>query len=158
MNSHQYYMKLALEEAASAAIEDEVPIGCIIIDEEGTVISSAYNYREHSQLSTSHAEIRAIEEACRKLGTWRLENCTLYVTVEPCPMCAGTIIQSRIKHVVYGASDPKGGSVDSCVKMFELPGFNHYPTWESGVLAEECSQIMKDFFKQKRIEKQKKRV
>lgn len=152
---HQYYMKLALHQAKLAANKDEVPIGCIIVDKDGIVIAKAYNWREHNQLSTAHAEVRAIEKACKKLGTWRLEDCTLYVTVEPCAMCSGTIIQSRIKHVVYGTPDHKGGCVDSCLQMFTIPGFNHYPTWSSGVLQEECSQMMKDFFKAKRNQKSK---
>ncbi|MGL5978538.1 MAG: nucleoside deaminase [Erysipelotrichaceae bacterium] len=152
---HEQYMKLAIKEAKKAAIKDEVPIGCVIVDPIGTVISKAYNWREHNQLSTAHAEVRAIERACKKLGSWRLEDCTLYVTVEPCPMCAGAIVQARIKHVVYGAYDPKGGCVDSCMKMFETPGFNHYPTWQGGVLEQECATLMKDFFRVKRLQKAK---
>ncbi|MGL5540681.1 MAG: tRNA adenosine(34) deaminase TadA [Erysipelotrichaceae bacterium] len=155
---HEHYMKKAIRQAKLAAQKDEVPIGCVIVDEDGQVIARAYNWRQHNQLATAHAEIRAIEKACRKVGSWRLENCTLYVTIEPCPMCAGAIVLSRIKQVVYGAKDPKGGSVDSCMKMFETPGFNHYPSWIGGVLEEECGQLMKDFFQQKRLDKSKTKV
>ena len=143
------YMKLALKEAQKAFEKDEVPIGAIIVL-DGKVIARAHNLREKKQLSTAHAEILAIEKACKKLGTWRLENCELYVTLEPCPMCAGAILQSRIEKVVYGAIDPKGGSIESNMKMYETKGYNHYPqTYYQPT--EECSQILKDFFKRKRM-------
>ena len=122
-------MKLALKEAQKAFIKDEVPIGAVIVL-YGKVIARGYNLRETKQKSTAHAEIVAIEKACKKLGTWRLENCELYVTLEPCPMCAGAILQSRIKKVIYGALDPKGGSIQSVMNMYETKGYNHYPEIE----------------------------
>ena len=143
------YMKLALKEAQKAFIKDEVPIGAVIVL-DGKVIARGYNLRETKQKSTAHAEIVAIEKACKKLGTWRLENCELYVTLEPCPMCAGAILQSRIKKVIYGALDPKGGSVQSVMNMYETKGYNHYPEIEY-IQTDECSQILKDFFKRKRM-------
>ena len=106
--------------------------------------------KEKTNNVTKHAEIIAIQKACKKLGTWRLEDCTLYVTLEPCPMCAGAILQSRIERVVYGAIDPKGGSIESCMKMYETKGYNHYPKTEY-IKIEKCSQILKDFFKRKRM-------
>ena len=143
------YMKLALKEAYKAFEKDEVPIGAVIVL-DGKVIARAHNLREKKQISTAHAEILAIEKACKKLGTWRLENCELYVTLEPCPMCAGAILQSRIGKVIYGAIDPKGGSIESNMKMYETKGYNHYP--ETLYLPnQECSQILKDFFKRKRM-------
>lgn len=152
MNREIVFMKEAIKQAKKAYDADEVPIGCVIVYND-KIISRAYNKREKSQISTAHAEILAIEKACKKLGTWRLENCDLYVTLEPCPMCAGAIIQSRIHKVIYGASDPKGGSVDTCLKMFETKGFNHYPIVESGVLKEDCSLLLKTFFREKRKRK-----
>ena len=153
----EYYMGLALEEARRAEERDEVPIGCIIV-KDGKVISSTCNARQESQISTHHAEILAIEEACRKLGSWRLEDCDLYVTLEPCPMCAGAILQSRIRSVYYGASDHKGGCVDTLMKMYETPGFNHYPKWEGGIRQEECAAILSDFFRKKREQKKREKL
>ncbi|MEG0314207.1 MAG: nucleoside deaminase [Erysipelotrichaceae bacterium] len=149
---HEDYMKLAIEQARLAMAADEVPVGAVIIL-KGQIIASAYNLREAKQCATAHAEILAIEEACRILNTWRLEECVLYVTLEPCPMCAGAILQSRIETVVYGACDFKGGSIESCMKMYETKGFNHYPTVISGVLQPECQQLLKDFFKGKRAKR-----
>lgn len=146
------YMKEALKQAKKAEAIDEVPIGAVIVL-DGKIIARAHNLRESKQNSIAHAEILAIQKACKKLGTWRLENCILYVTLEPCPMCSGAILQSRIKRVVYGASDPKGGCIESCMKMYEVEGFNHYPQVTSGVLKEECSELLKNFFKRKREEK-----
>ena len=143
------YMNLALKEAQKAFDKDEVPIGAIIVL-EGKVISRAHNLREKKQLSTAHAEILAIEKACKKLGTWRLENCELYVTLEPCPMCAGAILQSRIEKVIYGALDPKGGSIESVMNMYETKGYNHYPK-TIYYKNEKCSQLFKYFFKRKRM-------
>lgn len=143
------YMKLALKEAKKAFEIDEVPIGAVIVL-NGKIIARAHNLREKKQLSTAHAEILAIEKSCKKLGTWRLENCDLYVTLEPCPMCAGAILQSRINKVVYGALDPKGGSLESVMKMYETKGYNHYPQTIYQPNSE-CSQILKDFFKRKRM-------
>lgn len=142
-------MRYAIEQAKIAYKLDEVPIGCVIVKDD-EVIAAACNLREHNQQSTSHAEILAIEKACEEVKSWRLENCTLYVTLEPCPMCAGAILQSRIERVVFGAYDPKGGCVGSCINLYEIKGFNHYPIYQGGVLQEECSQLLKDFFKMKR--------
>ena len=142
-------MKKALAQAQLAASKDEVPIGCVIIYKD-KILSRAYNQREKKQSSLAHAEILAIEKACKKLGSWRLEDCTLYVTLEPCPMCTGAIIQSRIPRVVFGAYDPKGGCMGSCTNLLEVKGFNHYPTIEGGILQEECASLLKAFFRQKR--------
>jgi len=143
------YMKEALIEAQKAFELDEVPIGCVIVEND-KIIARGHNLREMTQYSTKHAEIVAIEAACEELGSWRLENCDIYVTLEPCPMCAGAILQSRIKNVIYGASDYKGGALGSCFNMFEISGFNHYPTITKGIMEEECSEILKKFFKSKR--------
>ena len=149
MNSDAYWMKKALAQAQLAASKDEVPIGCVIVYKD-KILSRAYNQREKKQSSLAHAEILAIEKACKKLGSWRLEDCTLYVTLEPCPMCTGAIIQSRIPRVVFGAYDPKGGCMGSCTNLLEVKGFNHYPVIEGGILQEESASLLKDFFKQKR--------
>lgn len=149
MSQDEKWMKEALSEALQAVKDDEVPIGCVIVKND-EIIARAYNHREIDQRSTAHAEILAINEACQKVGSWRLEGCTLYVTLEPCPMCAGAIIQSRIERVVFGAYDPKGGCVGSCINLFTTPGFNHYPSYEGGILEEECSMLLKSFFKGKR--------
>lgn len=142
-------MKKALAQAQLAASKDEVPIGCVIVYKD-KILSRAYNQREKKQSSLAHAEILAIEKACKKLGSWRLEDCTLYVTLEPCPMCTGAIVQSRIPRVVFGAYDPKGGCMGSCTNLLEVKGFNHYPTIEGGILQEECASLLKVFFRQKR--------
>lgn len=149
------FMKEAIKQAKKAWEKDEVPIGCIIVKND-QVIARAYNKREMTQISTTHAEILAIEKACKKLNSWRLEDCELYVTLEPCPMCAGAILQSRIKRVIYGAKDPKGGCIDTCMKMYDIKGFNHYPMVTSGILEEECANLLKSFFKRKRTNKKDK--
>lgn len=144
----------AIKEAKKAELIDEVPIGCVIVKDD-KIIARGHNLRESKQRSTAHAEIIAIEKACRKLKSWRLEGCSLYVTLEPCPMCSGAILQSRIEHVVYGAKDPKGGCMESCMNMYEVKGFNHYPDVIGGVLEDECGSLLKTFFKRKREEKSK---
>lgn len=146
MTNHKKYMKLALKEAKKAYKKKEVPIGAVIV-RDNKIIAKAHNLREKSNLATGHAEIIAIQKANKKLKSWRLDSCTLYVTIEPCPMCAGAIIQSRIKQVVYGAVDTKSGSHTSVINLFELP-FNHQVRVEKGVLENECSQIVTDFFKE----------
>ncbi len=151
---NKHYMEIAIKEAIQALEIDEVPIGAIIVKDD-QIIARAHNLKEINQKSTAHAELLAIEKACEAIGSWRLEECTLYVTLEPCPMCAGAIIQSRIKHVVFGAYDPKGGSICSVMKMFDTAGYNHYPTYEGGVLNEMCSKLLTDFFKNKRKQKNK---
>ncbi len=148
------YMKLALEQAKKAFVCDEVPIGAVIVKND-KIIAKAYNKREMKQISTSHAEILCIEKACKKVGSWRLEGCTLYVTLEPCPMCAGAIMQSRIEKVVFGAYDPKGGSYGSNYNLNEIKGLNHYPKIVEGVLQEESSEILKKFFALKRMHNKK---
>lgn len=151
-----YYMQKALEMARWAEKLDEAPIGAVLV-RDGKIISWGWNTRESNQQSTGHAEMMAIEKACEKLGSWRLTDCTLYVTLEPCCMCSGAIIQSRIARVVYGASDPKGGCAGSCINLFETPGFNHYPQVESGVLKEQCSRMLSSFFQKKRQEKKRRK-
>lgn len=143
------YMLLAIQEAIIAKELDEVPIGCVII-KNGEIIGKGHNLRERLKLSVAHAEIMAIEDACKKLGAWQLVDCDLYVTLEPCPMCAGAIMQSRIKNVYFGAYDPKGGSYGSNFNLNEVKKLNHYPNVKGGILENECSKILKDFFKEKR--------
>lgn len=157
MDKDIHWMKEAIKQAKKAESIDEVPIGCVIVKED-KIIARGYNKRETTQQSIAHAEIMAIQKACKKLNTWRLEGCTLYVTLEPCPMCAGAIVQSRIERVVYGAFDPKGGCVGTCTNLFEIQQFNHHPQFTSGVLESECSDLLKKFFKKKRMNKKQKSV
>lgn len=155
------FMRLALEQAKKAGNLGEVPIGAVIVY-EGKVIASASNLRETTQNAVTHAELMAIQQACEKIGSWRLEETTLYVTLEPCPMCAGAILQSRIPRVVYGARDVKAGCVDSLYRLLNDPRFNHECEVTEGVLAEECGQILTDFFRalreRKKVEKKMRRV
>lgn len=141
-------MKIALKQAKIAFKKDEVPVGAVIV-RDGKIISKAYNMREKSNLATGHAEIIAIQRANKKLKSWRLDSCTLYVTIEPCPMCAGAIVQSRIKNVVYGAQDIKSGAHVSVVNLFDLK-LNHKVKVDGGVMEEECGNIITTFFKNKR--------
>lgn len=154
MSEDEKYMYLAIAEAKKAEQIDEVPIGAIIVY-EGEVIATGYNKRETSQQSLSHAELIAIERANEQVGSWRLEDCTLYVTLEPCPMCAGALVQSRMKRVVYGAKDPKAGCVGTLMNLVTEERFNHQVEWMSGVLEEECSQLLTIFFRQLRKKKNK---
>lgn len=154
---NEMFMREAIKLARKAESLDEVPIGCVIVRDD-KIIARGYNLRENKQQSIAHAEIMAIQKACKKIGSWRLEGCTLYVTLEPCAMCTGAILQSRIDRVVYGASDPKGGCIESCIKLYEYKGFNHYPIVTSGVLENECADLLKNFFKKKRIEKKKQQI
>ena len=149
MNLNEKYMRAAMKEAHKAELKDEVPIGAVIVC-DGKIIARAHNTRQTKQISTHHAEILCIEKACRKLNSWRLEGCELYVTLEPCPMCAGAIQQSRIRKVVFGAYDPKGGFFGSNFNINDVKGLNHYPEVEGGILKEETAQLLKDFFKKKR--------
>ena len=146
------YMKQALKEAEKAYKEDEVPIGAVIV-QNGKIIARGHNIRERKTSALWHAEMAAIDKACRKLGTWHLDDCDLYVTLEPCPMCAGAMIQSRIRNVYYGAYDPKGGSVHSLINLYEVKGYNHYPATKGGILEEECAVLLKRYFKEKRKKK-----
>ncbi|MBR2216078.1 MAG: tRNA adenosine(34) deaminase TadA [Selenomonadaceae bacterium] len=145
-----HYMKMALMEARRAYALAEVPIGAIIIDEEGELVATGYNRREIDNDATAHAEMIAIKSACEKLNRWRLTGLTLYVTIEPCPMCAGAIIMSRLSRVVYGGYDVKAGAVDSLFNVLSHPGLNHQPDVTAGVLAEECADLMKKFFRERR--------
>lgn len=145
-NKDHHYMQEALEEAKKAAALGEVPIGAVIVYKD-EIIARAHNLRETTQNALTHAESMAIQEACSKIGSWRLEETTLYVTLEPCPMCAGAILQSRVPRVVYGARDIKAGCVDSLYRLLNDPRFNHECTVTEGVMAERCGQILTDFFK-----------
>lgn len=140
------FMKQALEEAKQAAALGEVPIGAILVY-KGEIIARAHNLRETTQNATTHAELLAIQEGCNKVGSWRLEETTLYVTLEPCPMCAGAILQSRVPRVVYGARDIKAGCVDSLYHLLNDARFNHECEVSEGILADECGQILTDFFR-----------
>lgn len=141
-------MKMALKEARKALKKNEVPIGAVIV-RDNKVIAKAHNLREKNNLATSHAEILAIQKANKKLKSWRLDSCTLYVTIEPCPMCAGAIIQSRMKHLVYGAKDLKAGAHSSVLNLFAFP-FNHKVIVDFGIMEEESANIIKQFFKKLR--------
>ncbi len=140
----ELFMREALALANRAAELDEAPIGCVIV-RDGEIIGRGYNVREKEGCALGHAEIMAIDEACRAVGGWRLCGCDLYVTLEPCPMCAGACINSRIDRVIYGADDPKAGSVGSVINLFELP-YNHKPEVVRGVLAKECAEVLSSFF------------
>lgn len=145
------YMQRALELARQAALEDEVPIGAVIVDpEEDKIIAEAYNQSEHILDATAHAELAAIQKACRKLGQNRLRGMDLYVTLEPCTMCAGAISFARIENLYFGAYDAKGGAVASGVRFYDAPTCHHRPTVRGGILEEECGQLLKDFFRNKR--------
>ncbi len=143
------YMRLALKEAIKAKDNDEVPIGCVIVLND-KVIARGHNHKVRKNLAVAHAEIEAITKASKKLGTWHLDGCEMYVTLEPCLMCAGAIVNSRIAKVYYGASDPKGGAINTNVKLIDIRNINHYPESEAGILEEECSRILTEFFKSKR--------
>ena len=138
-------MLKALELAKKAYEMGETPVGAVVVDKDGNIIGEGYNRRECDNSPTAHAEILAIEAAAKYLGSWRLTDCTLYVTLEPCPMCAGAIINSRLKRLVYGAFDDKGGACASVVNLFELP-FNHKPLVRSRILEKECGELLTSFF------------
>ena len=142
------YMKIALSEAQSAFDNAEVPVGAVVV-KDGEIIATAHNLREREKIATAHAELLAIEKACRALGTWRLSGCTLYVTLEPCPMCAGAIVNSRIDRVVFGASDSVAGCLGSVINFNSYP-FNHAFVIEGGVCEDECVQLLRTFFESKR--------
>lgn len=144
-----YYMDAALALAREAAAEGEVPVGCVIV-RGGEIVGRGRNRRETGKTALGHAEIEAIDQACKNLGGWRLWECTLYVTLEPCPMCAGAIVNARIPRVVYGASDGKCGACGSVCDLFSM-AFNHHPQVEKGVREEECGQLLKEFFQNLRI-------
>ncbi|MGB4092173.1 MAG: nucleoside deaminase [Ruminococcus flavefaciens] len=147
------YMKRALELAREAFDEGEVPVGAVVVKKTtGEIVGEGRNRREAAKNALAHAEIEAIDQACRKLGGWRLPECALYVTLEPCPMCCGAIINSRIDNVYFGAYDYKSGSAESVQKMFSLP-YNYSPEVMGGIMEEECSAILSEFFKELRIRK-----
>jgi len=146
------YMRLAIDEALKAKDKLEVPIGAVIVQND-EVVASAYNLRETEQRSVAHAELLAIDEACKKLRTWRLEDATLYVTLEPCPMCAGAIVLSRVKRVVFGAYDPKGGCAGTLLNLLEFEKFNHQAEVVGGMLEEECGSLLTTFFRELRQRK-----
>lgn len=146
---HELYMKMALQEAELAFEEDEVPIGAVIVRGQ-RVIARAHNQREQLHDPTAHAEMIAITQAAESLRSWRLDDCTLYVTLEPCPMCAGAIVQARIPTVVYGATDPKAGAVQSLYRLLEDPRLNHRCLVVPAVQAEPCGQILSRFFQKQR--------
>ncbi|GIO09761.1 tRNA-specific adenosine deaminase [Brevibacillus reuszeri] len=150
---HEKFMMAAIEEAGKAAAIGEVPIGAVVV-RNGEIVGRGYNLRETQKDPTLHAEMIAIREASENLGGWRLIGCTLYVTLEPCPMCAGAIVQSRIEQVVYGARDPKAGCAGTLMNLLEEPRFNHQVPVIEGVLAEECAQLLKDFFRGLRKKRQ----
>ncbi len=152
--TYEYYMKEALKEAKKAYKKDEVPVGAIIV-KNGEIIARAHNQKETKCDTTKHAEMLAIQKASKKIGAWRLENCEMYVTLEPCAMCAGAIINSRIKKVIIGTTDPKTGVCGSVLNLFEDYKFNHKVEYEIGIMQKECEKILKDFFKTLRQIKKK---
>ncbi|WP_040979074.1 tRNA adenosine(34) deaminase TadA [Oceanobacillus jeddahense] len=152
VSQDEKYMAAALQEARRAWILNEVPIGAVVV-KDGEIIGRGFNLRESMQTTLTHAELLAIQDANQKVGSWRLEDCTLYVTLEPCPMCAGAIVQSRVKRVVYGASDPKAGCAGTLMNLLEEPRFNHQVEVKSGVLEPQCSTVLKNFFKELRQKK-----
>lgn len=147
---HQYHMELALEEASRAVAEDEVPVGAVIVSRQQGVIAQAHNQREQLIDPTAHAEMIAITQAALALRSWRLENCILYCTLEPCPMCAGAIVQARVPIVVYGCTDPKAGACHTLYSITADPRLNHRCQVVGGVMAERCATVLSDFFALKR--------
>lgn len=150
------FMKEALRCAARAARIGEIPVGAVVV-KDGRILSRGYNRREIDKNALRHAEITALDRACKRLGGWRLSGCDLYVTMEPCPMCAGAIVNARIRRVVFGAYDPKAGSFGSVLHLNDFP-YNHRPEIKGGVLREECAALLSDFFKRLRAEKNKKKA
>lgn len=149
---HDYFMEKALEEARKAFEESEVPIGALIV-KDGKIIGRGRNQRETLNDPTAHAEIMALRDAGKNLGTWRLIGTTLYVTIEPCPMCAGALINSRVDTVVYGADEPKFGSAGSKLNLLQFPGFNHQVKIIGPIKEKDCKQLMKEFFQKLRLKK-----
>ena len=150
LTDQEKYMKEALRQAKKAYALGEVPIGCVIVH-EGKIIGRGYNRRNTDKNTLAHAEITAINKASRKLGDWRLEGCTLYVTLEPCQMCAGAIVQARIPEVYMGCMNPKAGCAGSILNILQMPEFNHQVAVTRGILEEECSNMLKTFFKELRL-------
>ena len=152
MTDQERFMKEAIRQAKKALALAEVPIGCVIVH-EGKIIARGYNRRNTDKNTLSHAELNAIRKASRVMGDWRLEGCTMYVTLEPCQMCAGALVQSRMDEVVIGCMNPKAGCAGSVLNLLDMPGFNHQVRITRGILEEECSSMLSDFFKQLRIQK-----
>ena len=148
-HTSEYYMKEAIRQAKKAEKLGDVPIGCVIV-QDGKIIARGYNRRNTDKNTLSHAELNAIRRAAGKLGDWRLEGCTMYVTLEPCQMCAGALVQARIDAVVIGCMNPKAGCAGSIINLLEMDGFNHKVRVERGILKEECSTLLSDFFKKLR--------
>lgn len=146
------FMKAAMREAKKAYALDEVPIGCVIV-QDGKIIARGYNRRNTDKNTLAHAELAAIRKASRKTGDWRLEDCTMYVTLEPCQMCAGAIVQSRLKRVVIASMNPKAGCAGSVLNLLQMSAFNHQVEITRGVMEEECSSMLSDFFRQLRERK-----
>lgn len=144
------FMRLAIRQARLSEKIGEVPVGAVIVDKNGKILASATNLREKQKTTLGHAELVAIHRACKKLGSWRLLDCTLYVTLEPCYMCAGALLQSRISRVVFASHDPKGGALETLAQIGNDSRLNHRFAVTAGVLADECSQLLKQFFKAKR--------
>ncbi len=152
LTEQERFMKEAIRQAKKARALEEVPIGCVIVC-DGKIIARGYNRRNTDKNTLSHAELNAIRKASKKLGDWRLEGCTMYVTLEPCQMCAGALVQSRIDRVVIGSMNPKAGCAGSVLNLLEIDGFNHKVEVEQGVLQEECSSMLSDFFRELREKK-----
>lgn len=146
---YEKYMSIALDLAQAAAAQGDVPVGCVIVDSDGKIIGMGHNRREANSDATAHAEIEAIRAACARLGTWRLDGCTMFVTLEPCPMCTGAIIMARIPTLVFGAKEPVTGSVGSVIDLF-FERYGHSPNVYSGILADESAALLREFFKGKR--------
>lgn len=157
MTTDERYMKVAIKQAKAAAAIEEVPIGCVIVYQD-KIIARGYNQRNKKKSTLAHAEISAIQKASKVVGDWRLEQCTMYVTLEPCPMCAGAIVQARIPRVVIGCMNGKAGCAGSVTNLLQMEGFNHQVDLTIGVLESECSTMLSDFFKQLRIKKKKQKV
>lgn len=149
MTTDEKNMREAIKQARKAAKIDEVPIGCVIVYDD-KIIARGYNRRNTDKSTLAHAEIIAIRKAAKVIGDWRLEDCTMYITLEPCPMCAGAIVQARIPRVVVGAMNPKAGCAGSVINLLQMDGFNHKAELTSGVLVDECRTMLQDFFKEMR--------
>ncbi|MEE1027448.1 MAG: tRNA adenosine(34) deaminase TadA [Agathobacter sp.] len=154
MTQEEKYMKAAIKQAQKAYALDEVPIGCVIV-QNGKIIARGYNRRNTDKNTLAHAEISAIKKASKKTGDWRLEDCTMYVTLEPCQMCAGAIVQSRMKKVVIASMNPKAGCAGSVINLLQMAQFNHQVEIEVGLLGEECSNMLSTFFRELRARKKK---
>ena len=157
MTEQERYMKEAIRQAKNARALEEVPIGCVIVY-EGKIIARGYNRRNTDKNTLSHAELNAIRKASKKLGDWRLEGCTMYVTLEPCQMCAGALVQSRIDEVVIGSMNPKAGCAGSVLNLLEVDGFNHKVKITRGILEEECSTMLSEFFRELREKKKRLKI